>query len=1101
MDFTGERLIPEKNQNDLILGEHLARYYFARSFVKGKKVLDVACGTGYGTKILAEAGAIETFGVDISTEAIDYARENYSSENAKFSLGNAEKLDFPDKEFDVIVSFETIEHLNDYCKFLKEIKRVLKEDGTFIVSTPNKALYPEGNPFHVKEFYRDEFISELRQFFENVKLKEQQTFVDNAIFDEKENYQGNGETFNNTKKVEGLYLIAICSKSIPTLSKTFSLLTSANDIVSPSLIKELEERTSWAKSLEKDMEERTAWAKSLEKELKERTTWAKSLEKDLEEKTAWAKNLEKEINDKTISIEKLEKGLSDEKALVRKLKNQLKEMSDNFKKLDEKEKQEIDNLSHSLKVDEERVRAITNSFSYRLGRFLTFPIRAFFPLRSRREVLLHVFIKALCSPKKFFHSFSFHNVKRFFKALWKENSSTVMTNVKSYISREGDFKKTDPSALEIFDGLNTNEKLIFKKEFKPKVSIIIPVYNNWSYNYRCLFSILKNTKDISYEVIIADDASTDQTKEIDKYIENIIVARTPGNLGFLRNCNNAVKYTHGEYLFLLNNDTTVQKGWLKPLIDLIESDEKIGMVGSKLVYPDGRLQEAGGIIWNNASGWNYGKFDDPNKPEYNYVKEVDYISGAAIMTSKKLWNEIGGFDERYDFAYFEDVDFAFEVRKKGYKVVYQPESVIAHFEGVSHGTNEESGLKTYQKKNKEIFLKKWEKVLKIGNFENAKDVFWARDRSGNKKTILVVDHYVPHYDKDAGSRTLYQYLQYFTKIGLNVKFIGDNFHKHEPYTSKLQQMGIEVLYGVFYRDNWKQWMKENAKYFDYIYLHRVHVAMKYIDFVKKNTSAKILYNAVDFSFLREERQYQVTGDPKYLKQAEENKKQEFYLFKQSDTVLTISEYEKELLKKEMPEKDVYVIPTFIYDIKKISNKAEYSDRKDITFVGGFCHDPNVDAVLWFTKEAFPKIVKIYPNIILNVIGSNPPKEILALKSKNINVTGFVSDEELERYYTKSRLIIAPLRFGAGVKGKIIEAIAHGVPVVSTKIGAEGIPESSGIIAIAKTLDQFTDKVIELYNTERKWDNIRQKSENYTAKFLSLQSAENVWGEIIGLPRR
>ena len=124
----------------------------------------------------------------------------------------------------------------------------------------------------------------------------------------------------------------------------------------------------------------------------------------------------------------------------------------------------------------------------------------------------------------------------------------------------------------------------------------------------------------------------------------------------------------------LNNDTQVQPDWLSSLVDLIESDETIGMVGSKLVYPDGRLQEAGGIIWNNASGWNYGHLDDPMKPEYNYVKEVDYISGASLMIRKSLWESIGGFDERYVPAYYEDADLAFEVRKHGYKVVYQPKS-------------------------------------------------------------------------------------------------------------------------------------------------------------------------------------------------------------------------------------------------------------------------------------------------------------------------------------------------------------------------------------------------------------------------------------------
>ena len=437
-----------------------------------------------------------------------------------------------------------------------------------------------------------------------------------------------------------------------------------------------------------------------------------------------------------------------------------------------------------------------------------------------------------------------HNFRKLVHHIKKGNFSLINEKIHFYTD-------TNIKGLDLkLENAENYEILKFNDVKNPLVSIIIPVYNQFDFTYKCLKSILRNTQNIDYEIIIADDVSSDQTININNYIKNINVVRNEKNLGFLLNCNNAVKFAKGKYIHLLNNDTQVQAEWLSSLIKLIESDDKIGMVGSKLVYPDGRQQEAGGIIWNDASGWNFGRLDDPTKPEYNYVKEVDYISGASIMLSKKLWDEIGGFDKRYVPAYYEDSDLAFEVRKHGYKVMFQPKSVVVHFEGISNGTDLGSGIKKYQVMNKEKFIEKWKDELEKNHFPNAENVFLARDRSKDKKHILVIDHYVPHFDQDAGSRTMWQYLFMLRELDYSVTFVGDNFYKHEPYTSILEQIGIEILYGIDYRNNFSNWLKNNGSFFDLVYLLRPHISIKYIDKIKESTRAKIFYNGTDFHFLR-----------------------------------------------------------------------------------------------------------------------------------------------------------------------------------------------------------------------------------------------------------
>ena len=625
----------------------------------------------------------------------------------------------------------------------------------------------------------------------------------------------------------------------------------------------------------------------------------------------------------------------------------------------------------------------------------------------------------------------------------------------------------------------------------PLVSIIIPVYNQFDYTYKCISSIVNTVTDIPYEIIIGDDMSTDNTKEIEKYFTNIRVNKNESDHGFLMNCNRAARLAKGKYILFLNNDTQVQKNWLSSLVKLIEGDEKIGMVGSKLVYPDGTLQEAGGIIWSDASGWNYGHGKNPELPEFNYVKEADYISGASIMIRASLWNEIGGFDERYKPAYFEDSDLAFEVRKHGYKVMYQPESVVVHFEGVSNGTDLSSGLKKYQVKNKDKFVAKWADELKNQSEPDCENAFVARDRSQNKKVILMVDHYVPTFDKDAGSRTLYQYLKLFLDKGYSVKLIGDNFYKSEPYTTIYEQMGIEVLVGVWYANNWKEWVKTNSQYIDYIWLNRPHIAIKYVDFLKKHTNAKIVYYNMDLHFVRLERQYEVTKDIKYLTESRVWKEREFYLMKKVDMNYTISSAEKALINTLDNSIQIKVMGIFSYPKFRVDISTDFSNRHDIMFVGGFNHDPNVDAVLWFVNEIYPDILK-QEKCKLILVGSNPPEKIKALASESILVKGFVSDEELQNLYDSCRLVVVPLRFGAGVKGKVLEAMYNGCPLITTSVGAEGIPGIENIVAIEDEPKSFSNRTVELYRDIQALANCSKKGLAYVKENFSVES---VWNRI------
>ncbi|MEO8770335.1 MAG: glycosyltransferase [Ferruginibacter sp.] len=705
---------------------------------------------------------------------------------------------------------------------------------------------------------------------------------------------------------------------------------------------------------------------------------------------------------------------------------------------------------------------------------------------------------------KLYYSKDWKNILKIysFKKKYLSNDSAISKKINSFVNifkpkKKYKFSKKNISLARL---AKLQKKVDYSKVLTipfadaPTVSIVIPVYNGWEMNYRCVKSIIENTSAGSYEIIFADDCSADETKNCTTKITNLVHIYNSTNLGFLRNCNNAAKSARGEFILFLNNDTEVTDNWLSSLTTLITSDKKIGMVGSKLIYPDGRLQEAGGIIWNDSSGWNYGKDQDPDAAEYNYVKEADYISGASIMIRKNLWQELGGFDDRYAPAYCEDSDLAFAVRDKGYKVMYQPLSEVFHFESVSHGKEEkvEEGKVSIQSVrliNQKKLYEKWKEVFLREQFPNAQNIFQARDRTGGKKTILVVDHYAPEYDKDAGSKTVFQYLGLLVSLGLNVKFIGDNFLKQEPYTTALQQMGIEVLNGDYYKHNWKTWIQTNKEYIDFVFLNRPHTSLNYITFIKQNTNAKILYYGHDLHFLRELRKYEIDKDPATLNSSNQWKSKEQFIYEHSDYILTPSDDETRAIMQISPSYKVTTILPYFFK-EPAYPVDDFTNTRNILFVGGFGHSPNVDGILWFCKNVWPLVTAKIEGIKFTIAGSKPTAEINNLQSENIEVLGFVSEFELSNLYKKSRIAIIPMRYGAGVKGKTVEAMYHGVPIVSTTIGLEGMPGISDFANPFDDAESFANELIALYNNKERLIEMSLNETTYINKHFTWNAAGN-----------
>lgn len=610
----------------------------------------------------------------------------------------------------------------------------------------------------------------------------------------------------------------------------------------------------------------------------------------------------------------------------------------------------------------------------------------------------------------------------------------------------------------------------------PFVSIIIPVYNQFAYTFNCLESLSVNlSSDLAYEVIIVNDASTDETLEqLATLVTGIKVLTNAENSGFIRSCNYGASQAKGQYLYFLNNDTRILENCLESLLKLIVNNPQVGAVGSKLIYANSKQQEAGGIIWNSADGWNYGRLDSPDEPEYNYVRPVDYCSGASLLVPTDLFKQLGGFSQDFIPAYYEDTDLCFAIRELGYQVLYQPQSNVIHYEGITSGTDLSSGIKQYQVINQTKFREKWSKVLTKHLDNDPNNVPKAARRLQGKPTILVIDSYVPLYDRESGCVRLLNILKLLLNLGYSVIFFPDNGYPEQPYTSVLQQLGIEVIYGTPQRYNLEEKLIKYLPLIDGVWLCRPELCDKYMDLIRLKTKAPIIYDTIDLHFLRLKRQKDYL-DPSYQNTSwswETYQKLELNYANQAEATVVVTEDEKQVLSS-LGVKNVWVIPN-IHEEISLSEKVAFDQRSGLVFIGSYNHPPNIDAVKWLCLEIMPLVWVSRPDITVNLLGSNLKDEVKELANDQVIVTGYVP--EVEPYFQKSRIFVAPLRFGAGMKGKIGQSLSLGLPTITTKIGAEGM----GLIdhqdvLIADTAEEFAQAVIELYDHRELWQKLADNS--------------------------
>ncbi len=664
----------------------------------------------------------------------------------------------------------------------------------------------------------------------------------------------------------------------------------------------------------------------------------------------------------------------------------------------------------------------------------------------------------------------------------------------AYLSRYGfTLEKTsglDHAARAISDLAVRELKLPIARD-APDVSIIIPVHGQLQVLLNCLNSLADQESRHQTEIIVLDDASPAESR-LDEIatVPWIRYVRLDENKGFVGACNFGASVARGNYLVFLNNDTRVLPGWLDELIGSFTLFPKAGLVGSKLINEDGSLQEAGGIAWRDGTVWNYGRDESPERPEFCYARRVDYCSGASIAVLAEAWNEIGGFDFIYSPAYCEDLDFAFKLRRAGYEVWFQPLSLVIHYEGRSHGRDVGGGVKSYQVRNLRTFYNRWHELLLDNGLPEPFPHIEANRTK--RQRVLVLDAQTPTPDRDSGSVNTLELMRLFLHLGWHVAFVPRNHLFEGKYTTDLQRLGIEPMIGPCI-SHLGDVIENRPNSYDVIFAFRVESLQDCYDRLRAAyPKARIVFHDIDLHHLRLQRRAELLGDRTLRMEAEIVKDNELELFAKCDCSVVVTQAEKEVIEKELPLNNIVVYP---YTLEVERSERPFEQRRHLCFIGGFAHDPNVDAVRYFVSQVWPLAKSKLPSDAkFFVIGPGAPENICSLASNDVVIAGYVPD--LKEIIDECRVSVAPLRYGAGIKGKLVRTLACGLPSVASTLAIEGMGlQHERQVLVADDPRAFVEAIIRLFSERDTWLSIQSGGytfveENYSWK-VGLETLKRI----------